>query len=286
MIVFIIILLVLVLLLILALRPAPHAKEAMAPFGSWRYAHRGLYNNEAGIPENSLAAFRLAVEGGYGIELDLHLTTDGQLVVFHDDTLDRICGVSGRVEEHSFDELQQLSLLSTGEKIPLFTEVLKIVAGRIPLIVEVKYQKNYAALCQKMMELLGSYSGMYCVESFHPFVVLWMKKNHPEIARGLLSSRFAPQDSTTGKVSFPMWLSQELLYNFYIQPHFIAYHHEFAPHIAGFRAARALWHVPTVAWTVRSEQQEQTARRLFDIVIFEKYRPLPRVDQNKESSKA
>lgn len=273
------ILIVIVLLLLLALRPAADASAAMQPFGGWRYAHRGLYDNDSGIPENSLTAFRLAVEGGYGIELDLHLTTDGQLVVFHDDTLTRICGIPGRVDEHSYAELQQFSLLGTGERIPLFSEVLAIVAGKIPMIVEVKYQKNYDALCAAMMELLRDYKGMYCVESFHPFVVLWMKKHHPEIARGLLSSRFQPQDSASGHVSFGMWLSQELLFNFLIRPHFIAYNHESAPGVLGFRLCRSLWHAPAVAWTVRSEEQEAAARHRFDVVIFEHYRPEPRVRQ-------
>ena len=102
-----------------------------------------VYRVEDGIPENSLPAFRRAVEAGYGIELDLHLTTDGQLVVFHDDTLDRVCGVSGRVDESSYPELQQLRLSGTDETIPLFSQVLEVVAGKIPMIVEVKYQKNY-----------------------------------------------------------------------------------------------------------------------------------------------
>ena len=112
------------LLLLLLLRPDGAAKKKMAPFVGRRYAHRGLHCVEDGIPENSLPAFRRAVEAGYGIELDLHLTTDGQLVVFHDDTLDRVCGVSGRVDESSYPELQQLRLSGTEETIPLFSQVL------------------------------------------------------------------------------------------------------------------------------------------------------------------
>lgn len=149
------------LLLVLAIRPAADAFLRMAPFTRWRFAHRGLHRAEEGIPENSLPAFRRAVEGGYGIELDLHLTTDGQLVVFHDDTLDRVCGISGRVDEQSWPELQQHRLLGTEERIPLFREVLETVNGKIPMIVEVKYQKNYAALCTEMMKLLSDYEGMY-----------------------------------------------------------------------------------------------------------------------------
>lgn len=144
-----IILAVLLLLLLLLLRPDPAARRKMERFSGRRYAHRGLHCAAEGVPENSLPAFRRAVEAGYGIELDLHLTTDGRLAVFHDDTLDRVCGVSGRVEEKSYEELRQLRLLGTEEYIPLFEEVLEIVAGRIPMIIEVKYQKNYVALCEK-----------------------------------------------------------------------------------------------------------------------------------------
>ena len=162
------------LLLLLLLRPDGAAKKKMAPFVGRRYAHRGLHCVEDGIPENSLPAFRRAVEAGYGIELDLHLTTDGQLVVFHDDTLARVCGVSGRVDESSYPELQQLRLSGTDETIPLFSQVLEVVAGKIPMIVEVKYQKNYPDLCEKMMAMLADYPGLYCVESFHPQVIIWM----------------------------------------------------------------------------------------------------------------
>ena len=268
---------VIFLLLLLSLIPNRKAGERMKPFAAWRFAHRGLYDNDAGVPENSLTAFRRAVDGGYGIELDLHLTTDGKLVVFHDDVLDRVCGVSGRPDSMSYEELQKLSLLGTGEKIPLFSELLEIVDGKIPMIVEVKFQKNYADLCTAMMEMLKDYKGLYCVESFHPAVVRWMLENHPEIPRGLLSSRYEPADAENGKVSFGMRLAQELMVNFLIRPDFVAYEHTAAPTVWGFKTARRLWHVPTVAWTVRSFEEEEAARRWFDVIIFEHYIPEPRV---------
>lgn len=270
-------LVLLALLAVLALLPNKHARHRMAPLGAWRYAHRGLHDNGAGVPENSLPAFQKAVDGGYGIELDLHLTTDGKLVVFHDDVLDRVCGVSGRPDSMTFTELEQFSLLGTGERIPLFSEVLSVVDGKVPMIVEVKFQKNYDALCTAMMELLKDYKGLYCVESFHPYVVRWMKEHHPEIPRGLLSSRYEPKDSETGRVTLGMRLAQELLINFLIRPDFVAYHHERAPGVWGFKTARRLWRCPTVAWTVRSEAEESKARENFDIIIFERYRPAPRV---------
>lgn len=264
---------VLFLLLLLLLRPDPSARKKMAPFVGRRYAHRGLHCAQDGIPENSLPAFRRAVEAGYGIELDLHLTTDGQLVVFHDDTLDRVCGVTGRVDEKSYAELQQLRLLGTEERIPLFSEVLDIVAGKIPMIVEVKYQKNYPALCEKMMSQLRDYTGLYCVESFHPQVILWMKNHAPAVARGLLSDRYTEGEGNMTRLTPATWASQQLLFNWLTAPDFIAYNYLTAPRTRTLSLIRKVWHAPCVAWTVRDESKEPLALARFDAVIFERYRP-------------
>ena len=269
------------LLTALAIRPAADAGEKMRRFCGRRYAHRGLHDAAAGIPENSLAAFRRAVEAGYGIELDLHLTTDGQLAVFHDDTLDRDCGVSGRVEEKSYDELLEYRLLGTEERIPLFSQVLEIVGGRIPLIIEVKYQKNYAALCAAMMEELKDYAGEYCVESFHPLVIRWMQKNHPEIARGLLADRYVTGETGMRHNSLPTWLSQEILYNWLLKPDFIAYNYLTAEKTRLLALSRRLWHTPCVAWTVRQQEKEPLALARFDAVIFEGYRPETHFDRQR-----
>ena len=269
------------LLTALAIRPAADAGEKMRRFCGRRYAHRGLHDAAAGIPENSLAAFRRAVEAGYGIELDLHLTTDGQLAVFHDDTLDRVCGGSGRVEEKSYDELLEYRLLGTEERIPLFSQVLEIVGGRIPLIIEVKYQKNYAALCTAMMEELKDYAGEYCVESFHPLVIRWMQKNHPEIARGLLADRYVTGETGMRHNSLSTWLSQEILYNWLLKPDFIAYNYLTAEKTHLLALSRRLWHTPCVAWTVRQQEKEPLALARFDAVIFEGYRPETHFDRQR-----
>lgn len=273
------------LLLLLLLRPDPAARRKMSPFTGRRYAHRGLHCARQGIPENSLTAFRLAVEVGYGIELDLHLTTDGQLVVFHDDTLDRVCGVSGRVEEYSYPELQQLRLLGTEERIPLFSQVLEIVAGKIPMIIEVKYQKNYAALCQKMMEQLADYTGEYCVESFHPQVIIWMKKHAPAVARGLLADRYTEGEGNMTRNSLGTWASQQLLFCWLASPDFIAYNYLTAPRTRTLALARRVWHTPCVAWTVREQAREPLALARFDAVIFEGYRPATHIAPPREETR-
>jgi len=260
--------------LLLLLRPAGDAGQRMAPFCGHRYAHRGLHDAAAGIPENSLPAMRRAVEAGYGIELDLHLTTDGRLVVFHDDKLDRICGVSGRVDEKDWAELSSYRLLGTEERMPLFSEVLEIVGGKIPLIIEVKYQKNYAELCAAMMTMLKDYEGLYCVESFHPSPIRWMMQHHPEIPRGFLSDHYRGE-GVPRRLQPAKWAAQELLFNWGIRPHFIAYHHAEAPKTLPFALCRRIWHAPCVAWTCRSEAEDAAAWQNFDAVIFEHYSPAP-----------
>ena len=171
----------------------------------WRYAHRGLYDNDAGIPENSLAAFRRAAEAGFGAELDVHLTADGQLAVIHDSDLQRVCGRAGKVEELTYAELSQLRLLGTEEGIPLLSDVLPLFAGVAPLIVELKpIRGNEPELAEKVCALLDTFPDLaYCLESFDPFAVLWLRKNRPELIRGQLSQNFLrDQDRPKFLVSF------------------------------------------------------------------------------------
>ena len=185
-----------------------------------QYAHRGLHDGTHA--ENSLSAFRLAVENGYGIELDIRFTKDKQLVVFHDDTLLRMCGTDKRVDEFTYQELQSFRLLDTAETIPLFSDVLSLVAGQVPLLVELKSGPENELLCMHAYSLLKSYDGLFCIESFHPMIVRWFKKNAPEILRGQLS---APPKSFEGALSKPAaFLLSQLLLNFLARPQFIAYH--------------------------------------------------------------
>ena len=151
------------------------------------YAHRGLHGN--GVPENSLEAFRLAFENGYGMELDLHVTADDKLCVFHDGTLKRMCGVDGKVEEKTVEELRRIRLAGTEQYIPTFDEVLALVDGKTALIVEIKGENTNTRVCELAAEALDKYKGAYCIESFNPAYVAWFKKHRPEVIRGQLSAR-------------------------------------------------------------------------------------------------
>ena len=165
----------------------PVSYTHLAPFYGRNYAHRGLHSRDKSVPENSLTAFRLAAEAGYGIELDIQLSKDGQVVVFHDDTLDRVCGVHGRVDAFTLEELRGMRLCGTDERIPLLTEVFAVVAGRSPFIIELKTGPRNAELCEKGLALMRAYDGPYCVESFDPRIVGWFKKHAPDLLRGQLA---------------------------------------------------------------------------------------------------
>ncbi|MEA5012162.1 MAG: glycerophosphodiester phosphodiesterase [Angelakisella sp.] len=260
-----------VLLLFLWL-PAPNARRAMATLTRKSYAHRGLHNTDAGIPENSLPAFEHAVKNGYGIELDVQLTADHCLVVFHDDDTQRMCGKQLIVSQSTMDELWQLRLGNTKERIPLLEDVLRVVGGRVPLIIEIKYQKRYPQLCKALMVQLEGYRGKYCIESFHPFVVRWLYKHVPQVPRGILSMNYAKEEKWRGDPVY--FAAKYLLTNVLCRPHFIAYCHQ-DRHNLGFWACRRLFGAPTVAWTVRSEEEQQGLGEDYDAIIFENYLPPP-----------
>ena len=153
------------------------------------YAHRGLYDNISDAPENSLAAFQKAVDAGYGIELDVQMTADGKVVVVHDFNLKRISGVDKEIDQCTYEELQEYPIYGSDQRVPLFEDVLKAVDGKVPLIVELKYKEG-SKICEKAQEILNSYTGIYCIESFHPQVLVWYRKNYPHICRGQLSMNF------------------------------------------------------------------------------------------------
>lgn len=234
----------------------------------WRYAHRGLHDGAAGIPENSLAAFRCAVEGGYGAELDVHLTKDGRLAVVHDDSLQRMCGANLRVSQSTAAELEALRLAGTSERIPFLEEVLPLFAGRAPLIVELKVDgHNAAALCRAATELLDQSAVTYCVESFHPLAVRWLKRHRPDICRGQLSQNFLRERS--GLHWAAAWGITNLLTNFLTQPDFVAFRYEHRDTLA-VRLCRRVWGPGMAFWTLRSMEDVAQCEREGAIPIFEK----------------
>lgn len=250
--------------LVFLVAPGRASKKDKKPFMYKNFAHRGLHKKDKTVPENSLAAFERASAYGYGMELDVQLSKDGQVVVFHDDTLNRVCGVDSRVDEKTYDELCQMSLCGSTQTIPLFSEVLKTVRGRGPLIVELKNGKRNEELCEKTYALLEKYSGEYCIESFNPFIVRWFKKNAPEVIRGQLAN---PPKDYNGEVGpLTAVILGNCLLNFLSRPQFIAY--KITPKPFTVKLCEALGAMK-VAWTSHDWVNE----KFYDAVIFEFYKP-------------
>lgn len=250
--------------LVFLVAPGRASKKDKKPFMYKNFAHRGLHKKDKTVPENSLAAFERASAYGYGMELDVQLSKDGQVVVFHDDTLNRVCGVDSRVDEKTYDELRQMSLCGSTQTIPLFSEVLKTVRGRGPLIVELKNGKRNEELCEKTYALLSKYSGEYCIESFNPFIVRWFKKNAPEVIRGQLAN---PPKDYNGEVGpLTAVILGNCLLNFLSRPQFIAY--KITPKPFTVKLCEALGAMK-VAWTSHDWVNE----KFYDAVIFEFYKP-------------
>lgn len=261
--------LVLCLLYLFMIMPRIWKKPEKSPHMGVLYAHRGLHDNQSDAPENSMAAFRKAVEAGYGIELDVQLTKDGIPVIFHDFTLDRICGVSGRVDSYTYEELQQFSLLQSEEKIPKLEEFLAMVDGRVPLIVELKVEWMDISLCPVVQKMLSGYKGVYCIESFNPLALIWYRRNDRKVMRGQLSTNFR-RDGEYKNIFY--FLLTHLLTNFATSPDFIAYNCKFKEE-PGRKICRKLYRNLAVAWTVKDQKQLESLEKDFDLFIFDSFIP-------------
>ena len=267
-----IILLWLFVIYLFLIAPRRFGKPDRRPFYGKHYAHRGLFDNESDAPENSLPAFRLAVENGYGIELDVQLSKDGVPVVFHDATLKRMCGVDGNVWDYTLEELQQMKLASSNETIPTFAEALATIAGKTPIIVEYKLDRVQTKVCELGNELLTQYekdyNGTYCIESFHPLAVIWYKKNRPDIVRGQLSMEFWKDEKQKDKKY--LILLAFLVSNVASRPDFIAYQHSDYKNLS--RRLCRLMGALSVTWTIKSVEQYEKVKDQFDLFIFDSCR--------------
>lgn len=236
-------------------------------------AHRGLHSR--GVPENSLAAFRAAIEAGYGVELDIQPAADGTPMVFHDYDLTRMCGDEGYIADMDLDDLAKLRLMDTEEAIPTLAEVLREIAGQVPLLIEIKDQDGrlgnaIGELQDRVAALLEAYEGPVAVMSFNPQAVAAFGAAAPDVARGLTSCAF-------DKEEWPMLddeTRQALAGLEDIDPtgaQFIS--HDWRdldnPAVTAL-AARGL---PVLCWTIRSPEEEAQARKTAQGITFENYRP-------------
>lgn len=182
-------------------------------------AHRGFFDNQNGIPENSISAFKKAIENNYIIELDVHLLKDGKIVVFHDDNLKRMTGIDKPIKDCTYEKIKKLRLLETNEKIPLFQDVLKLVDGKVAILIELKYDEKVGKLEKELTKILKNYNGKFAVQSFNPMSVNWFRKNAPEIIRGQLASEFENSKMSSSR----KFLMSNMFFNIITKPDFIAY---------------------------------------------------------------
>ena len=247
---------------------APRPRRESGSYAGKMYAHRGLYDNGGQSPENSLAAFQGAVDAGYGIELDVQFSRDGELVVFHDETLARVCGRPERVRDLTREELGNCRLASSFEGVPSFSQVLALVKGRTPLIVEIKPYGQPALLAKRVWEALSAYQGPYVVESFHPLAMRWFHKNAPQVIRGQLAM------GRKGKKGRRLmyWGLKYLLCNCLSRPDFVAYDLHTDRNLS-MALMRLLYRPVLAAWTVRTEKEREEAGKRYDLQIFEGFLP-------------
>lgn len=254
-------------LYIFAILPRLSRQKDMEQFHHTLFAHRGYHCADKLIPENSMAAFKAAVAHQYGIELDVHLTKDGHIAVFHDDTLERVCHAPGSVESYTYQELQDFHLLNTSERIPLLSHVLEYVDGRVPLLIEIKIPGSSTDICQPLLKELASYKGPFLIQSFNTMGIRWFKRNAPHILRGQLSSNLTAKKT---KETFMLrFFVKHLLSNFLGRPDFISYKLNDLPTIA-VTICQKVFHTPIAVWTLRTEKALKKGISSYDMQIFEK----------------
>lgn len=240
------------------------------------YAHRGLW--DAKIPENSLAAFSRAVQAGYGIELDVQLSKDRQVMVFHDASLKRMCGVNRRVCDLTCAELKAMALKGTGQTIPTLSEVLALVKGRVPLMIEVKGETVQKALCVRIARMLDSYEGAFCIISFSPLILNWFKNYRPCYARGQLVTKVTNHQRKGS--CFANFFLTHMLLNFLSRPDFISINQKYRKRLSMLLCTR-VFHRVGFAWTVGSKKEYGECRRQGLFPVFEGIHP-PRIRQKGE----
>lgn len=245
----------------------PNRARDVSKFCGKEYAHRGLWSRdpEQKRPENSMAAFREAARLGIGVELDIQLTRDKKVVVFHDSGLKRMCGVDIELCNLDYSELSKYPL-PNGETIPLFTDVLKALNG-VPVVCEIKTGRGFKDVecCGLAKDMILSYKGDICIESFNPIIVEWFRKNCPEIIRGQLSCRFKGGDNGMGV--FQAFAMENMLVNVLGRPDFVAYGYK--NEAIGMKLCRVLWRAFCVAWTARGNGERAEAKAKYGTVIYE-----------------
>ena len=240
----------------------------MEIFNSWivkdYIAHRGLHTKD--LPENSLGAFSNAIENCYPIELDVQLIADGNIIVFHDYSLARMTGKDGYTKNLVTSELPSYNLQKTNYTIPTLAQVLELVDGQVPLLIEIKNEGAVGELESKLWEILKNYNGEYAVQSFNPYSLEWFKNNAPQVWRGQLSTFFKKSDLSF----FKKFALKRMLLNKKVScPHFISYDARFLPNFYVKRYKK----LPLIAWCITTQSDYMKVIKYCDNIIFENFEP-------------
>lgn len=263
----ILVVLILTLLLLTALylfvfiRPRatrPYNKQLLCD-----YAHRGLHDESH--PENSIIAFNRACENGVGIELDVQLSKDKEVMVFHDYTLERMTGVKNKLDHLDAIELTNLSLKNSSQTIPTLKQVLNLVHGKVPLLIELKGENLDSSLCPKVAELLKDYKGAYCIESFNPFLIKSMRKYLPNAYYGQLYTNVCRDKK---KYTLLNILLTGMAFNFISNPNFIAYN-ELDRDSVFVKITTKFYKAKKFVWTVKNKNDIDSAKLYGENAIFE-----------------
>ena len=229
-------------------------------------AHRGLHNQK--LPENSLGAFKHAIKHGYPIELDVHILADNEIIVFHDDNFKRLTQRDARVHEATAQTVKHLKLAGSNQAIPTLQQVLTLVNGQVPLLIEIKSRYTHKRIEPALASALKTYKGAFAVGSFNPMTVRWFRKHQPNIAIGYISGPLSDSDAP--------WLGRAILSNLLLlpllRPDFIAYDRRGIDRLS-IRFWRTVLRTPFIVWTVRSKREQGSLPKKQYNFVFEKYMP-------------
>ena len=258
---------ILLIIWLFLISPALRKHPDKEIFTGLHIAHRGLHDTNT--PENSISAFKKAIECGFAIEIDIHVTKDDRIVIFHDDNLKRVCGEDKHIESMTLDELSRYRLLDTDEKIPTLEQLLDICSKDTVLVIEYKCTpSNYKRLCENADRVLSRYNVKYIVQSFNPLAMYWFKKNKKEICRGQLATDFIREE----KKGIIEILCGFLLFNFISRPDFISYDIKY-PNVPQRKICIMLGAL-TAGWTVKSQKELDNCKKRYDAYIFEDFIPI------------
>ncbi len=241
-------------------------------------AHRGLHIKNTDIVENSIPAFLLAVENNIAIELDVHLIKDENIVVVHDSNLKNVGNIDITVENMTLEEIKKIKLFGTENKIPTFFEVLKVIDGKVPLIIEIKNSGKCGKLEEKLYEMLKNYNGKYLIESFNPLSLLWFKKNANNVLRGQLSAKKIDSIS-----SFLNFFLSKMVFNFLTKPDFIAYNISDLNEKMYKKYSKK--GISVISWTLKNKEEYFNNKDICDSFIFDNYEELKNIIEGKNYEK-